>query len=225
MKLITIIAMLFAFGAHAQSHQPRSELELEAKKLSLQMKILVERNVDRLDERDLQQLVRTLDRAKGILLGQNPGPGPGPGPLPPVPRFTCDRASTAEYQNTFTKIKGFAYSSSGLDMSSAAATNFAQDWATKYDCADADRFISLFGRLRNFAYSTSGLDMSSAAAVNYASNGIDRLCENYAFESEFKNLYNFAYSTSGLDLSSAAARNYASQRVEPQMFQCRPFSL
>ena len=66
--------------------------------------------------------------------------------------------------------------------------------------------------------------MSSAASIDFAQQGVNNLCENYNFESEFKNLYNFAYSTSGLDLSSAAAKDYARQRVEPQMFQCRPFN-
>lgn len=224
--MITFLAVLMSFSVMAQPFQNRADLEAEAKRLSVQMKILVDRNVDRLDERDLTKLVRTLERSKDILLGRdtNPGPGPGPGPIP-VPRYTCDRANPSDFQSTFVKIKNFAYSSSGLDMSSAAATNFAQDWSTRYACADADRFISIFTRLKNFAYSTSGLDMSSAASVGYAEQGVNNLCENYNFEAEFKNLYNFAYSTSGLDLSSAAARDYARQRVEPQMFQCRPFSL
>tara|TARA_R110002049_G_scaffold46139_3_gene134530 strand:- start:179 stop:856 length:678 start_codon:yes stop_codon:yes gene_type:complete len=224
MKIISLLAMIMSFSVLAQPYQNRAELEVEAKRLSLQMKILVDRNVDRLDERDLTKLVRTLERSKDILLGRDTGPGPGPVPPIPAPRFTCDRASAAEYQSTFIKVKNFAYSSSGLDMSSAGATNFAQDWATRYSCSDADQFIAIFGRLKNFAYSTSGLDMSSAASIDYAQQGINNLCENYNFEAEYKNLYNFAYSTSGLDLSSAAARDYARQRVEPQMFQCRPFN-
>lgn len=223
MKMITFLAMFLSFSVMAQPVQNRANLEAEAKKLSLQMKILVDRNVDRLDERDLTKLVRTLERSKDILLGRDTNPGPGPGPIP-TPRYTCDRASASEYQSTFVKVKNFAYSSSGLDMSSAAATNFAQDWSTRYACADADQFISIFGRLKNFAYSTSGLDMSAAASVDYAQQGVNSLCENYNFEAEFKNLYNFAYSTSGLDLSAPAAKDYARQRVEPQMFQCRPFN-
>lgn len=224
MKMMTFLALFMSFSVMAQPVQNRANLEAEAKKLSLQMKILVDRNVDRLDERDLTQLVRSLERSKDILLGQRPGPGPGPIPPIPAPRYTCDRASASEYQQTFIKVKNFAYSSSGLDMSSAAATNFAQDWSTRYSCADADQFISIFGRLKNFAYSTSGLDMSAAASIDYAQQGVNSLCENYNFEAEYKNLYNFAYSTSGLDLSAAAAKDYARQRVEPQMFQCRPFN-
>tara|TARA_R110000868_G_scaffold269233_2_gene528595 strand:+ start:683 stop:1351 length:669 start_codon:yes stop_codon:yes gene_type:complete len=222
MKFLSLIALLFAFSAHAQS---RATLETEAKKLSMQMKILVERNVDRLDERELTKLVRTFERAKDILMGRDTGPGPGPFPPVPTPRFTCDRAPVSVYQATFSQIKDFAYSSTGLDLSSSAAINYAHDWVAKYTCEDLDLFKTLFVRLKNFAYSSAGLDLSASAAINYASSGVDSVCADYAFEQEFKGLYDFAYSTRGLDMSASAAREYARQRVEPNMFRCRQFAL
>lgn len=227
MKIISVIALAFAFAANAQSFPGRNRLEGEARKLSIQMRTLVENNVDRLDERELAQLVRTFERAKDILMGRVTPPGPGPGPFPPVPqpRFACDRQSVSEYQATFIKIKDFAYSGNGLNLSSSGATNYAGEWVQKYACEDAERFIAQFIRLKNFAYSGQGLNLSSSGAVNYASNGIDRVCENYSYEQEFRGLYDFAYSGRGLNMSSSGAVNYARERVEPQMFACAPFML
>ncbi|MBH47690.1 MAG: hypothetical protein CME71_05930 [Halobacteriovorax sp.] len=222
MKLLSIIALLFTFSAHAQS---RTALETEAKKLSMQMKILVDRNVDRLDERDLDKLVRTFERAKDILMGRDTGPGPGPFPPVPTPRYTCDRASVGVYQSTFIKIKDFAYSGNGVNLSSSGAVNYAHDWVTKYACEDADAFISTFIRLKNFAYAGSGLNLSASAAVNYATSGVDTVCNDYAYEQEFRGLYDFAYSGRGLNMSSSAATSYARERVEPNMFRCRQFAL
>ncbi len=225
MKIISLLALMLSFSALAQPYQNRFDLEAEAKKLSLQMKILVDRNVDRLDDRDLTKLVRTLERSKDILLGRDTNPGPGPFPPIPAPRYTCERASMQDYQATFVKIKDFAYSGSGINLSTSGATAYAADWVRKYACEDASRFIATYIRLKNFAYSGSGLNLSSSGAVSYANEGIDQVCENYSFEQEFKSLYDFAYSGRGLNMSSSAAISYARQRVEPQMFQCRPFSL
>lgn len=224
MKLLSLlVASALIFTANAQSNSSRMQNELEAKRLSIQMRTLVENNVDRLDDRELNQVLRNLERAKDLLLGRV-SPPPAPNPIPvPQPRRVCEFAPVEIYQATFMQIKNFAYSSSGLDLSSQAATAFATEWMQRYSCEDANRFISLFGRLKNFAYSSSGLDMSSAEALNYSKNGINRLCEGFAFEAEYKNLYNFAYSTGGLDLSTTAAREYARARVEPQMFSCSPF--
>lgn len=224
MKFISLlVASALMFAANAQSHQSRAQLELEARKLSIQMRTLVENNVDRLDERELNQVVRGLERTKDILMGRV---APPPPPIPvPQPRRACEFAPGDIYQATFIKIKGYAYSSSGLDLSSQAATSFATDWMQRYSCEDADRFIGMFSRLKNFAYASSGLDMSSSEAKNYAERGINQLCEGFDFEAEFTKLYNFAYSTGGLDLSSAAARDYARSRVEAPMFSCRPFIL
>lgn len=227
MKIISVLALALSFAANAQSIPQRDRLEGDARKLSIQMRTLVENNVDRLDERELNLLVRSLERAKDLLLGRVTPPGPGPGPFPPVPqpRFACDRASVAEYQATFIKIKDFAYSGNGINLSSSGATNYAAEWVRKYACEDADRFIAQYVRLKNFAYSGQGLNMSSSGAIDYANNGIDRLCENYAYEQEFRGLYDFAYSGRGLNMSSSGAVRYARERVEPQMFVCAPFVL
>lgn len=231
MKVISLMILAFAFAANAQYVPQRDRLEGEARKLSLQMRTLVENNVDRLDERDLETVVRNLERAKDVLLGRVVDPGPGPGPFPPplppipAPRFTCDRASVSEYQSTFVRIKDFAYSSEGLNLTSSGATSYAHEWTQKYACEDAYRFMTEFTRLKNFAYASSGLNRTSSGAVSYAKEGIDRICEGYNYEQEFSSLYEFAYSTRGLNMTSSAATNYARERVEPQMFQCSPFRL
>lgn len=222
MKFISLVILATAMtAAHAQQAPGRNQLETRARNLALQMRTLIENNVDRIDNNDLNQVIRKLEQTKEILLGRG---GSGPGPVPtPVPRLTCAQADAGTYQATFSKIKSFAYSSGGLNLDQQGSTNYALSWTQKYSCQDADQFKALFSRLRAFAYSSGGLNLDTNGAINYASNGIDRVCEQYNFEQDFTSQYNFAYSSSGLNMSSSGARNYAAQRVEPQMFNCSPF--
>ncbi|HLE10334.1 MAG: hypothetical protein A2504_04445 [Bdellovibrionales bacterium RIFOXYD12_FULL_39_22] len=153
-----------------------------------------------------------------------PGPNPGPGPYHPPMLRVCAQDSVDQMQAAFTKIKAFAYSTSGLDLTSSGAADFATTWNDRYPCVVADEYIADFQKIKTFAYSTRGLDMNTNGAIEYASRNIEKLCDNFDLEGEFRKHYDFAYSTSGLDMTSSNAIEYARGKIEPRAFSCRNFN-
>ncbi|MCP4911750.1 MAG: hypothetical protein GY909_01425 [Oligoflexia bacterium] len=216
MKSLTIILTLFmSMSLFAQN---RNRQETRALKLIDN----ITRNANEvryLDDMALRSLLQNLRQAKSIL------DGGAPGPVPPRPRpiAVCSQNRNGDYHATFSKIKSFAYSTSGIDLSSSESTQYAGEWTNTYPCHVADEFITNFKRLKKFAYSTSGLDMSSSESVQYAKNKIERFCSSYELEAEFKRHYQFAYSTGGLDLSASESREYAINQVDRFAFTCRNF--
>ena len=213
MRTLTIVVTLFmSMSLFAQN---RNRQETRALKLidNLQRNAT---EVRYLNDASLRSLLQNLRQAKNILEGRNPGPDPRPGAV-------CAQNRNGDFHATFSKIKSFAYSTSGIDLSSNESTQYAQEWTNTYPCNVADEFITNFKRLKKFAYSTSGLDMSSSESVDFAKNKIERFCSNYQLESEFKRHYDFAYSTRGLDLSSSESREYAANQVDRFAFTCRNF--
>lgn len=147
-------------------------------------------------------------------------PRPIPQPLPPV-MIVCSQDAVNVYQATFQRVKTFAYSTSGLDMTSAQATSFANDWTNRNSCNEADGYLRRIASLKEFAYATAGLDMTSAQAKQFALDNERKVCvQDNGFWDEFKQLYNFAYSISGMNMSSQQARDYAWNKIQPKYFTC-----
>ncbi|OQW46924.1 MAG: hypothetical protein A4S09_03185 [Proteobacteria bacterium SG_bin7] len=150
-----------------------------------------------------------------------PFPQPVPQPLPLPSFIVCANDALNVYQATFQRVKNFAYSTSGLDMTEAQSTQFAIDYTNHNACDEADGYMRRISSLREFAYSTAGLDMTSAQARQFAIENENKVCIlDNSFVGEFKQLYNFAYSTSGLNMTSAQARNYAWEKIQSKYFSC-----
>lgn len=220
-----LIAMTLAFPLLA-SAQSRPEIESQLTNELREVNLVIKENLQHMDENDIYEATRALRSIKRIARGQRPGPGrdrPTPqGPTNPYPReIPCSQ--DYRFQETFVKIKAFAYAGDGYNYSSTGATNYATNWTNTYSCDLADRFISDFKRIRSFAYSGSGLNLSSSGAVSYADSMIRKLCHGVNFEQIFQRDYNFAYSGSGLNMSSSGARAYAQPRMESQAFVCHNF--
>lgn len=196
----------------------RVDLEADVLKLAKKVNRLANQNADTLSNKELRDVKKHLTLAVKIIkgIGTTPVPPTNPRPIYRV----CSQDSADIFQQTFIKIKNFAYSSSGLDMTSSGATQFAQEFTETHSCETADIFMSKSSRLKTFAYSTSGLDMTSSNAKSYAMNKWQSFCEDFPIESEFKKHYTFAYSSSGLDMTSSNARRYAQEKVEPVAFSC-----
>ncbi|MCK4820066.1 toll/interleukin-1 receptor domain-containing protein [bacterium] len=101
----------------------------------------------------------------------------------------------------YKRLVNFAYSGSGLDMSKAAAA----DWASEYQAFFQNHDFDLFKRLVSYAYSGSGLDMNRSKACQWALQNIT-LIENYDFGT-YEQLVGYAYSGSGLDMNKTNAAN------------------
>lgn len=163
-----------------------------------------------------------------------PHPQPIPQPLPPPPpplpqphprpiphRVVCSQDAPHIFQSTFTKIKNFAYSGSGLNLTSNGATDYAVNWTDSNPCDLADGFMRRIANLKQFAYSGSGLNMTSSAATQFALENENRVCvDDTSYADEFQVHYQFAYSGSGLNLTSNGARDYAFKKIQPKYFTC-----
>lgn len=151
-----------------------------------------------------------------------PHPGPSrPLPLPPV-LLVCSQEAPNVFQATFQRVKSFAYSGSGLNLMSDAATAFAQEWTSRNPCSEADGFLRRINTLREFAYSGNGLNMNSDGARQFALENESRVCvEDNSFVKEFTQHKDFAYSGSGLNMSSQGARDYAWSKIQVRYFVCQ----
>lgn len=196
---------------------PRDRSETDVlRQLNLTSRSL-ERNIQKMSERDLRQASELLAELKDLAEGQNRG-----GQRPPRVR-ACANDTVVNFQSTFSKIKSFAYSGSGLNMSSQEAIAFATDWTNKYPCDLADKYQTDLTRIISFAYSGSGLNYSGSNARSFAMERAPRFCTGYNLEEEFRKFYSFAYSGSGLNYSSSAATAYALEKIERSAFSCRNF--
>lgn len=224
MKFLSLFTILFisanAFAGHDQ-------LQI-VQNLSRDVLRLTTQNAQSLSESELVQVTYNLRQAKKLLKGDDVRPNyPGPidnGRPGTYGQRVCSAENTYTYQETFQRIKQFAYSSTGLNLSSQESINYALDWSTKYPCAVAETFISRFVLLKNFAYSSTGLNYSSLEAKDYALAKLHFLCPGVDIASEYRKHYEFAYSSRGLNYSSLQARDYAQPRAERVALTC-PSSL
>jgi hypothetical protein len=110
----------------------------------------------------------------------------------------------------FKELRDFAYSTNGLNLSTSAATQ----WAEEHLCDEPSFNVDEFVRLRDFAYNTSGLDMSTSNASQWA---LEHVSDVPSFDAEqFMRLKDFAYSTNGLDLSSSEATQWALAKMNSE---------
>lgn len=224
MKTMLAIGLLLPTFAFAQNRQVLETRVVEAMRAARQA---VNDNLQKMSDSDLRLVELQLQGVRAAALGgmdSRPTPVPQPNPRP-VPRpqptyYTCAQQGTEAYQAAFSKIKTFAYSPSGLDMTSQGATNFAQNWTNRYPCELAGKYVTDMNRLRAFAYSPSGLDLSSAAARDYAIQNIGRICTNINYEEIHSKHYQLAYSPSGMDMSAQSAHTYARIKYEEEALRC-----
>jgi hypothetical protein len=206
----------------------RFERKVQRLVQSIESKVSIESKYLSMSEK--REVLMKLREVNQILKGVNVidpiGPiGPiGPGPVrPPVyNKVVCSHEHFDLMSVTLKKVKAFAYSGSGLNMSSTQSTHWAQDWLAKYPCDVADEFISEFKKIKYVAYSGSGFNMSSTQSVNYALDITEnKTCMiNDDYMEQAKKYYRFAYSGSGLNMSSREASNYSKQMVEDEFFNC-----
>lgn len=217
-------------GGHGPGHTSRIQLEMQAKRLSSKVQMLIANQGDTLTKRELKKVIQLLQETKqvvktGIIGGGDP-PVVRPPARPPVRRplpprnVACSQAGTNQYQNTFIKIKQFAYAGDGLNKTTMGAQNYAHQWLDQYPCSVANKFINDFKRVRVFAYSGTGLNKTTAGSINFALDNVAQVCSGMNFEQKFQNQFDFAYSSQGLNMTSAGARNYASDKVLPIAFSC-----
>lgn len=180
---------------------------------------------NRLTADEKMQVVKALNNASYLLerVGGNNGGGrpdyPSYPSYPPSRPLACDQEPA--FQETFVRVKAFAYSTTGLNLTSEGATQYALEWTKQYSCAQAPRFIENFSRVKRFAYATSGLNLTDAGATDFAKAYAQSLCQGYELESEFQRAYQFAYSSGGLNMTSSAATEYAKKQVMQNAFSCR----
>lgn len=151
-----------------------------------------------------------------------PGPDyPTQPDQPTQPIYPPSNGSLSGYcddidHSQFSAAKNFAYSGSGLDLSSDQSVEWAIQFNQTHACGTIQEYMSRFSILKNFAYSGSGLDMSSRDAVNYALSKVETTTVDQAqrMQSTLTAIKNFAYSGSGLDLSSGEAANIGRQWID-----------
>lgn len=213
---IVILAMvpLFSFAQSRPEIEGRVESALQNARRDLRL------NLQRMTDRDLRQVERKLLDVSDIANGYvNPGPTPTPNPYPnpiptPYPTLSCAREGTTTFQNTFVKIKNFAYNVA--NQSSSDSVSYATNWTNKYPCYVADKFIQDYTRIKNHAY--NAMNKSSMDSIMYAEKMVSRLCTQVAFEQIFNQHKNFAYNT--LNMSSMDSVNYATPKMEAEAFYC-----
>lgn len=216
MKFFLALTLAFPLLASAQG-RPELESQLTAELRDVNQ--VIKENLQHMDENEILEATRSLRSIKRLALGRGPRRD-HPIPQRPEPRYSVPCSQDYRFQETFVKIKAFAYAGDGYNYSSTGATNYATNWTNTYSCDLADKFIADFKRIRSFAYSGSGLNLSSSGAVSYADSMIKKLCQGVNFEQIYQRDYSFAYSGSGLNLSSSGARAYAQPRMESQAFVC-----
>ena len=115
---------------------------------------------------------------------------------PKLQRFDLER---------FVELRGYAYSTSGLNLSADEATTWAEA-----KIAQGLFDLARFKQLRDYAYSTDGLNMDGRSAIEWAD--AHSMAASFDFE-EFKKLRAYAYSASGLNLSATDATGWAERQV------------
>lgn len=213
MKAFIVVLALVPIFSFAQS---RPELEGRVESALQEARRALKSNIQRMSERDLKQAERKLLDVAEIANGNsNPYPNPGPNPIPtPYPTMTCAQEGTTTFQNTFVKIKNFAYNVA--NQTSSGAVSYATNWTNKFPCYVADKFIQDYTRIKNHAY--NAMNMTSSGSVEYAERMVPRLCSQVQFEQIFNQHKNFAYNT--LNMTSSGAVQYATPKMEAEAFYC-----
>ena len=101
------------------------------------------------------------------------------------------------------KVNELAYSKSGLNLTSAAASEFSEIWLRKH----SDISFSELRDVASYAYSSSGMNLTSAKAKDFTLLWFSEFM-GYDFK-DFKALYKSSYSSPGLNLTTAKALEYS----------------
>jgi hypothetical protein len=138
-----------------------------------------------------------------------------------TPRQLCANDDISALSVATKTIKDFAYASDGLNLTDAAATQYALDWTKTYPCNAANEFARVGKNLRNYAYGSNGLNLASSAAADYVETSITRVCDlSVDYVVEGKKFYDYAYSSSGLNMTSSQASAYTRQKIEERYLTC-----
>jgi surface antigen len=172
--------------------------------------------------------VRTETESSGY--GNNYGRRPVPRPRPivvPEPDYNDGgyggNGSLSGYcpdynHQQFYAAKEFAFSSTGLNLTTNNATQWALNYNQTHRCGTIHEYARQFAAVKEFAFSSSGLNKTTSRAVSIATQWVDRgNCGNSdvvqqlwsAYEREFQ----FAFSSSGLNMTTNNARSYAIQKL------------
>lgn len=219
MKAFIAVLALVPLMSFAQS---RPELEGRVERALQNARRDLRLNLQRMTERELIQVERKLLDVSSIANGNmnpnpypNPVPNPYPNPIPtPYPSMTCAQEGTTTYQNTFVKIKNFAYNIA--NQTSSGSVNYATNWTNKFPCYVADKFIQDYTRIKNHAYNS--MNMTTSGSVEYAERMVTRLCSQVPFEQIFNQHKNFAYNT--LNMTTSGSVQYATPKMEAEAFYC-----
>lgn len=144
-------------------------------------------------------------------------PQPPVRPGPPPSQYGDLFGYCPDYDHRqFAEAKRFAYSSQGIDLLDAEATQWALNYNNTHACGTIQEYIARFTPLRQIAYSSQGLDLLSAEAVRFALNLADYVTRAEAQEMSqtIQAVRSFAYSAQGLDMISADAGMLARRWVE-----------
>jgi hypothetical protein len=117
----------------------------------------------------------------------------------------CTGGSKPVNQTAFQEAYTFAYSSSGLNLTTASAQEFANKITQDPNPMAA---LAAFKEAYTFAYTSSGLNLTAASAKEFAWKITDQRNPKSTL-SCYKQAYTFAYSSSGMNLTAAAARAHA----------------
>lgn len=146
-----------------------------------------------------------------------PQPQPPVYPQPPQSGYGDLFGYCPDYDHQqFVEAKRFAYSSQGVDLLEADATQWALNYNNTHACGTIQEYVARFTPLRAIAYSSQGLDLLSADATRFALNLADYVTRAQAQEisQTIQAVKSFAYSSQGLDLLSADAGLLARRWVE-----------
>lgn len=213
MKKLLLIAAALPVMASAQNYGNRAQNERDLIQAVNATRRLVLENVQRMPQRDLLQAQKLLEKVDEVVLGRSTGPQ--------IPQVRgCALENVNSFQQTFVRIKNFAFSGTGLNYNSNDATDFADRWTSRYPCSYADHYMAVFMRLKSFAFSGAGLNYDSKDAVQFALANVDSFCSDMQLEQLFKQHYNFAFSGTGLNMDSNEARAYAYNKIRGTVFSC-----
>ncbi len=156
--------------------------------------------------------------------GSNPGNQNQGGyvvPTPPPPTSYGSYASLRGYcsdqdHQEFYAAKAFAYSTSGLNLTTDQSVQWALDYTRSHRCGSINEYSARFRALYSLAYSTSGLNMSSNDAAAYASKRVETVTEQQVQQIREVStaVKNFVYSTNGLNRDSSTAARVAMAWVD-----------
>lgn len=213
---IAVLALvpLFSFA------QGRPELEVRVERALQDARRDLRLNIQRMTERELIQVERKLLDVSSIANGNmnpypNPVPNPYPNPIPtPYPSMTCAQEGTTMYQNTFVKIKNFAFNT--VNTTSTGSVQYATNWTNKFPCYIADKFIRDYSRIKTHAF--NAMNMTSTGSIQYAERMVSRLCSQVPFEQIFNQHKSFAFNT--LNMTSTGSIQYATPKMEAEAFYC-----